>query len=337
MAYRVLQYQKEILEKGKSVPINVVHGEEEYLVRALLDRLRSLYGDNVTVVWGDEIEPEEIYTVLSESSLFSSSTEKAVVVLRAEELLKRLKSRRALTSFTDTLGKLKSTRLYLVFGRKLTSQDLSREPLRSLSASGHLIVADRLSPAKVREIVRKKLEREAGGVEESALNLLVEMCGSNLMILRYEVEKLIAYAGGRKVTEEDVRKVSFPWESYTIFDFIDSFLSGDLEGALRALEDAYRKGVPALQIQSTLASYALKLHTLHRLLERGENVERALDSVGARHSFLRAKLRGYLDTCGRERAKELVESLHRLDLSQKLYFANPERSLRNFVAEFLRG
>ncbi len=337
MAYRILQYQKEILEKGKSVPVNIVHGEEEFLVRALLDRLKALYGENASFVWGDEIDPEEIYTVLSEGSIFSSAAEKAVVVLRAEELLKKLRSKKALSSFTETLRKLKSTTLFLVFSGKLSSQDLSREPLKSLSGMGHVIVADRLNPSRVREMVRRKLEREAGGIEENALNLLVEMCGGNLMVLRHEVEKLIAYAGGRKITEEDVRKVSFPWESYTVFDFIDRFFEGDLEKALRALEDAYRKGIPALQIQSTLASYALRLHTLHRLLRRGESADSALDKLKVRHSFLRTKLKAYLRTLGKERTAELVRSLHGLDLAQKLYYANPERSLRNFVAEFLRG
>ncbi len=337
MTYRILQYQKEVLEKGKAVPVNLVHGEEEFLVRTLIEKLKSLYGDNTTVVWGDDVRPEDVYNLLSEGSMFSAGADRAVVVLRAEEFFKKLRGRRALSSFTGTLGKLKRAKLFLVFSGKLTPQDLAKEPLKTIAKMGHVIAADRLSPAKVKEMVRRKLEREAGGVEEEALNLLVDMCGGNLTVLRQEVEKLIAYAAGEKITPRMVREVCSPWESYTVFDFIDSFMKGNLEGSLRALEDSCRKGIPALQIQSTLASYALRLYTLHRLLSRGKDVEKALDSLGVRHSFLRMKLKGYLESFPQKRLRDLVLSLHRLDADQKLRFVNPETSLRNFTIDFLRS
>jgi len=241
MTYRVLQYQREVLEKGKAVAVNLVHGEEEFLVKTLIEKLKSLHRDNVAVVWGDEVRPEDIYALLSEGSMFSTGTDRVVVILRAEEFFRKIRGRRSLSSLTHTLGKLSRAKLFFVFSRKLTPQDLSKEPLRSVAGMGHVITADKLNLSKVKEMVRRKLEREAGGVEEEAVNLLVDMW------------------------------VCFPWESYTVFDFIDSFMKGDPEGALRALEDAYRKGIPALQIQSTLTSYALRLYTLHRLLNAGKD------------------------------------------------------------------
>jgi len=337
MTYRVLQYQREVLEKGKAVAVNLVHGEEEFLVKTLIEKLKSLHRDNVAVVWGDEVRPEDIYALLSEGSMFSTGTDRVVVILRAEEFFRKIRGRRSLSSLTHTLGKLSRAKLFFVFSRKLTPQDLSKEPLRSVAGMGHVITADKLNLSKVKEMVRRKLEREAGGVEEEAVNLLVDMCGGNLTVLKQEVEKLIAYAGGEKVTGDMVREVCFPWESYTVFDFIDSFMKGDPEGALRALEDAYRKGIPALQIQSTLTSYALRLYTLHRLLNAGKDVEKALDSLGIKHSFLRMKLRSYLESFPSGKLKDLILSLQRLDADQKLRFANPETSLKNFTIVFLRN
>jgi len=173
-------------------------------------------------------------------------------------------------------------------------------------------------------------------VEEDALNLMVEMCGGNLTILRQEVEKLIAYADGSRITVEMVRSICLPWESYNLFDFIDAFLSGDLKKSLRALEDSYRRGISALQLQSVLINYTLRLYTVHRLLKRGVSLEKALEAVGARHSFLKAKLKEYANRVSPQRLRELLTALHRLDTLQKTHFLNPEASLRNFTAEFLR-
>ena len=336
MDYRVLQYQKEVLEKGKTKPLNLIHGEEEYLVRSLIDKLRSLYGENLSLLRGEEVDLEELYSFASEGSIFSSTADKAVLLLNFEEFLKKLgKKKKVLESLINFLKSLKSTKLFAVVGRKLTKQELLKEPYRTFSALGDVILADRLSPKKVKEIVRKKLERESGGIEEEALDLLVGICQGDLMVLRQETEKLILYSEGRKVTAEDVRKVCAPWGDYSLFDLVDRFFEGDLEGTLRVVEDLERKGVPALQTIGMLSGYITKLFALKELISKGEVLERALDTLGIKHSFSRLKFKGYLEKMSSERLEKMLETLYRLDYNVKVFFASPEKELRKFLTSSL--
>ncbi len=335
MTYKAVQYQKEVLEGGKVKTLNLVHGEEEFLVRTLIDKLKNKFAENFTLTWGDELELGDLYELFSEGSIFSATTEKAVVIMKFDEFLKKLGRKKKNTeNLTDLLKNLKSTKLFAVVGHKLTAQELSREPYKTFSALGDIILADRLPTKRVKDIVRKKFEREAKGIEEEALNLLVEMCGGNLMVLKHESEKLIAYSEGRKVTREDVKNVCFPWEDHTLFDLIDSFFERDAERTLRVLRDAYRKGTPPIQILGMLSGYVTKLYVVQELLSEGERLDNALEKVGVKHQFAKLKFKNYLDKTPKERARELLEALYRLDYAIKVGFADPQRSVEKFATDY---
>ena len=333
--FKVLQYQKEVLEKGRVKPVNLVHGEEEYLVKTLEGKLRDIYGDNFTLAWGDETSLEDLYELTAEGSMFSQTSDRVVFLRSFEDFLKKLgRRKKSMESLLALLKRLSRSKLFMVVERKLSSQDLSKEPFKTISSVGDVILADRLSAKKVKEIVRKKLEREAGGIDEEALDLLVDLCQGDLMILKGETEKLIAYSEGKRITAEVVGRVCTPWGSYGVFEFLDTFFAGDLAKSLRALRDMFASGVPPLQIMTTLGNYAMRIYTAHLLLEQGQSLEKTLDTLGIKHRFSQLKFKTYLEKFPKERAKELLEALYRLDLSVKVYFANPEAALRNFTVDF---
>jgi len=332
--FKILQYQKEILEKGKAKSVVLIHGEEEYLVKAFIDKLRSIYGQSFSLRWGDELEPEEIFSLVSEGSIFGGS-ENAVVVLDFEEFLKKVgRKKKSLEALINTLRKIRSSKLFLVVGRKLSSQELSKEPFKTIASIGDVVFADKLHPKRIAEIVKRKFEKEGGGIEEEAARLLIEMCGGDLMALKQESEKLITYANGEKVTAEDVKKVCVPSESYTPFDFIDYLFEGDLNKALRSLKDTFSKGVPPLQILGLLYNYAIKLYTAFELKRKGESIDKALEAVGVKHQFAKMKFKRYMEKIDEEKLRALIDRLYRLDLRVKTYFSDPQRELMSFVIGF---
>jgi len=160
------------------------------------------------------------------------------------------------------------------------------------------------------------------------------MCGNNLMVLKHESEKLIAYSEGRKITLEDVKKVCFPWEDPTLFDLIDSFFERDTERTLRVLRDAYTKGTHPIQILGMLSGYVTKLYVVHELLSEGDRLENALEKVGVKHQFAKLKFKNYLDKTSKSRARELLENLYKLDYALKVSFADPHRSLEKFATDY---
>ncbi len=334
--FKILPYQKEVFEKGKSKPLVIVHGEEEYLKKTFLGKLKETYGDSLRILWGDEAEPLHLYELSREGSIFSARTDTALVILEAEAFLKKFsRGKKKAEELKRRLKNLKGGHIFFFFGTKLTNQDLAKEPLKSLSALGDVVLADSLSLKKVKDIVRRKLEREGGGIEESALELLVGMCHGDLMVLKQEVEKLIAYAGKERVTEEIVRKVCFHWDSSSLFDLLDAFYGKDLQGALRSFKSCVLQGLLPLQILASLTGYGVKLYFIRLFLKKGERLEKAMEKVGIKHGFMKMKFKKFLDLWKEEELKALLQKLYRAELSIKAYFSDPQRELQNLIVKAL--
>jgi DNA polymerase-3 subunit delta len=337
MEFRVTVYQKEVLERGEVKNLNLVHGEEEYLIKTLLEKLRSRFG-GIRVLWGDEISPEELLPSASEGDLFGTSGGRVVVVHRFDDLVKRVRRRkRTLESFVAGLRKLKEVKIFALVYGKLSPEELSREPYRTFASQGDVILADRIPRKKVLELVRRKFQREGGGIEEEALELLVDLCGGDLMVLRQEVEKILVYAGKERVGKETVEKVCAPWETGTVFDLLEALFSKDAEKALRVLKALERAGVPPLQVQALIVSQIIRLYTLARAKERGGDTEKVLDRLGVRHSFARAKIKSYLGRVNLRELRTTVEKLYRMDRLAKVSFTPPESLVREFVLQFTSG
>ncbi len=332
--YKILFYQKKVLEKGLVKPVNLIHGEEKFLIKGLIEKLRRIYKNNLQILWGDEIQMEDLFNAMSMGNVFLKPKEMVVVVLKAESFLGKLRSKKSVNTLKNTLQKQRSSKTFFVFDKKLSSQEISKEPVKSLCEIGDIILADKLSTDKIRDLLKRKFEREAGGIEEKALNLLMEKCGADLQVLRQEADKLIAYAQGNKITQEEVRKVCLSWEEESLFGYIDSLFEGNLDKALRSLKAVLREGVAPLQIQSLLINYALKLYIMHKLIERGINTEEALNTLGVKNSFLRNKFKSYLKTLQKNKIFKLLTALHTLDIQQKVYYINPETSLIKFTVDF---
>lgn len=334
MEVRATSFQKEVLEKGRLKPLNLIHGEEEYLVKTVVEKLKEKFG-SVRVLWGDEASPEDLLLEASEGSVFSASKEGVVVVFRFDELVKRVRRRKkSLEGLLSILRKIKNSYLFAVVPVKLSPEDMSKEPYKTFAEEGCVILADRIPQKRVRELVKRKFEREGGGIEEDALDLLLELCGTDLAVLKVESEKLLTYAGKERVTKETVLKVCVPWEGGSVFELMDAFFSKDAEGILKNLSFLERSGVPLLQVQALFASQLVKLFAVARSVERGGDAEKVFESIGIRHSFARSKMSGYLSKVSSKELRNLIERLYKLDRAEKVFFLPPEKAFREFLLSF---
>jgi len=331
-----LEYQREALSKGKIKPVNLIHGDEEFLVRSLRERLEKLYGEGFKLLWGDEIDLEELKRSLSDSALFSQTSEEVIFVQDFESLLKRLgRSKKGVESLVRLIKRVKRKKLFFVVGKKLKAQELSKEPFRTIASLGDVVVAGKLPKDKVANMVKRKMEREGGGIEPEALELLVDMCDGDLTALKHEVEKLLVYLRGKRATVEVVRRVCTRWGEGGLSQFTDRFFSGDLEGSLRSLEEVLSGGTHALQVLSAISSYAIKLYGIHALLEEGLTEEEAMKAVGVSHPFLRLKLKEHLPKNPKWKVLKLLRELHRTDLEVKTSYKDLGKALRTLITGYL--
>ena len=82
----ITEYQKNLSQKTLK-RINLVHGEEEYLVKTLLDKLRDLYP--VSIIWGDEVSLQDFERTITTGGMFGK--EEILFIYKAMDLLGDIK------------------------------------------------------------------------------------------------------------------------------------------------------------------------------------------------------------------------------------------------------
>ncbi len=331
MKYLAAKFIKEVLGNGKLSAITLVGGDEEYLIKSVLDGIKSAY--QYRSLWGDEIDIDELKGEVLSQGMFSQKSQDVCIIYRTELFLKSLK-KKEMESFKGLLNG-PSSKLVFVVNHSLSDKELSKEPLKTISSKGDVVLCNRLGKQKVKELVKRKFEREGDGIEEEALELLLSMTGADLMLLKHESEKLLIYAGKRKVTVQDVKSVCFAHAGAGIFEFIDAFFDKDLARALASLRSLLSTGVSPLQVQALLVSYAVKLYTIQRAIQEGEPLESALTKAGVNHPFMKLKFKNFLRKFEKGEGARLLEELYALDLKTKSFYGSPEENLEEFLLKRL--
>ncbi len=102
---------------------------------------------------------------------------------------------------------------------------------------------------------------------------LVQRCGDNQQILLREVEKLQAYAGGRRVTIDDIRVLAIPTVEASIFDLLDSVALGRGSATFTAVDDLLSLGERADVLFARISRYFQNLAKVAAMRDEGMRPE----------------------------------------------------------------
>lgn len=117
------------------------------------------------------------------------------------------------------------------------------------------------SEAEIRDFILKRLGKDHRPITENALRLLMEKCGTDLMQISNEVEKLVSYTFKKDgIRPEDVEAICTTQVEDKVFLMLDEVFKGNYDGAMK-----YYKDLLTLQ-QSPLKILALIESQLRLLL-----------------------------------------------------------------------
>ena len=98
-------------------------------------------------------------------------------------------------------------------------------------------------------------------VENSTLNDLIEISGTNLLSLMNEIRKLIEYAGeGGKITQESVNLLAVKQMESVIFELTDNLGNKKIDKAIEVLDNLIYQKEPLQKILITLYNHFKKLY-----------------------------------------------------------------------------
>jgi DNA polymerase III subunit delta len=245
-------------------PIQAVVGEDTYLAEQALEALlQQAIGDDrqeaLQVLYGDEKKWEQVVSAARTGSLFVAH--RAVVVRRADQLKG---DEEAIASYAED----PSPGVTLVF--LATKPDRRRSAWKKLLAKATVHDAAPKKGRALRSHVEEELRRRGLRFAPDALQELLGEVGQDLRRLMGEVDKLEAWADGRReISADDLAAVLGRGLGQPLYLLSDAFASRDTPGSLELVERLLGDGEEGLRILTTLHRSLRQVRLVWALREAG--------------------------------------------------------------------
>lgn len=133
-----------------------------------------------------------------------------------------------------------------------------------------MIEANPLQIQDVRKWIIEQGKEQQVTIENEAIDLLVELVGSNVMILSQELQKLFLFAGqsGTIARDQVVQLVPKSVEQ-NVFTLVEKVVSKNIAGAMRILHELLVKQEEPIKILALLAGQFRLLHQVKELQTHG--------------------------------------------------------------------
>lgn len=330
----------------------ILSGPDDFTIARSLHEIKKQIGDeaslamSTTTLDGKQVTPEQLKTVCETLPFM---TAKRLVIV--EGLLARFEPRRqprtqtARTAKQTTLPEWKdpekqkrfivsmssmpeSTILVLVDGEIKSANPI----LKGLAGKGTAKSFPFIKGASLTQWVQKRVDAERGSIAPRALALLARLVGGNLWTMAGEIDKLVLFASGRRIEEEDVKTMVGYAQQTTVFIMIDAVLDFKAEPAEQSLQKLLQDGTAPAQLLALLARQVQLIVRARELRSHRKSSTEIQQILGVPEWVLRKTL----EQAGRHSLPRLRDVYHYLlntDLAIKTGQYDAELAMTILVAE----
>lgn len=178
----------------------------------------------------------------------------------------------------------------------------------------------------------KEIDGE-GKISKTALDKLIVFCGNDTNILDKEIQKLVNYAEGRIIKEEDIEILVRAKIDSNIFQTIDALAGRRKMEALKLLHRHLERGEDPFYI---LSMFIYQFRNLIKIADLKENYgarEQEIVRISKSHPFVVKKSMAQLRMFPLEKLKKIYQKLSDLDTKVKTGQIEIKLALDKFIVE----
>ncbi|WP_114745257.1 DNA polymerase III subunit delta [Falsibacillus pallidus] len=158
----------------------------------------------------------------------------------------------------------------LVFIAPYEKLDERKKMTKLLKKEAEVLEAKKLSEADIKIWIRNKAAGNGVQIDEEAIEMLLVLAGTNLMMISSEIDKLSLYAGDTKhIDLKTVENLTARSLEQNIFTLVEMVVKRDIEGALRIYYDLLKQNEEPIKILSILSGQFRLLYQVKELSRKG--------------------------------------------------------------------
>jgi DNA polymerase III subunit delta len=325
----------------------ILLGQDDFSQRQWLDEIKrgmddqALLAANTTAFDGQQMTLDQLRTVCETMPFLA---EKRLVIVSG--LLERFEPKSKFSRQKKTtpasnqqngykllagyITKLPDSIILVLIDGKIKSNN---PLLRELSTKAEVKSFPLLKDTELRQWIQKRVTEEGGSISSPAVDLLAKIVGSNLWAMANEINKLVLFASGRRIEEEDIKTVVSYIQEANVFAMVDAILDFKAGIAEQLLQQLLQAGAAPAYLLVMLSRQVRMIVQVKELTSRGESKIEIQDKLGLTKEFAWRKT---LEQAGKypwARLKEVYHKLLEADLSIKTGKYGGELTLNLLIAE----
>lgn len=318
------------IEKKEIKQFYLLFGAEDYLKRQYRDKLAEALVDTEDTMNYNYFEGNnfQLQAVLDIGETLPFFTDKRVIVLENSGLFKKAPEEieKRLEQFPDSTHVIfvekevdKRSRLYKWIGKHGYASELNTPDEKMLITW-----------------VKGLCRAEGKQIEDSAIFYFVEHMGTDMLLLKNELEKLFCYRyESERITVEDIREVCVSQASDKMFEMLDAIGVHNQDKALLLYHDLLALREPAMRVLYMLTRHFHILMQMSVLMSEGKDNKGMAAACGI-PPFSVKKYAAQAEKYSYERLKNMVEKCQATDQGIKTGMVQDVVGVELLIVEFSR-
>ena len=280
----------------------LIVGEDPYIRGREEERLRDKFLSLQEVDLNYSVHaPDDMDRIMDSLGTMPFLSDRRVVLVKGAEVMSD-------PSLKSMLAYLEKPALTSVLVLSADSSFRKNKSFSKFSSLTEVIKADTPDETTMKKWIRSFFKKENVDISQGAVDLILELKGTDVQGVKVELEKLLAFSSGERILEEHVGKLIGRSVTETVFKLVDAINSKDSGWSLRILEDLYDQKKPPQEIIGYLSWYTRIVQKIKLLASRGVDPSRMAGELGYSPAYTR-RLEDQSRKISRKRLKKWLDLL----------------------------
>ncbi|MGI2326530.1 DNA polymerase III subunit delta [Planococcus sp. YIM B11945] len=324
------------IRSGQIDPVYLVVGNESYFIEKTVDLLKHKLTDGELELSIFDLEEVPVDRVIEEADTIPFFSDRKLIVVKNASFLKA--AERGKEKIDHDLKLLEAwlenppSSCVTVFIAPYEKLDERKKVTKLMKQHTVLVEAKSLQANDLEVWLQHEAKSFGKQIKKGAADKLVEMAGTNLTLLSSELEKMSLYLGSgeEEITAELVEKMTARTLEQDAFKMLQSYLDGDVSGALSVYYDLLRQKEEPVALTALLASQIRFMIHVFYLQKKGYHAQQISKQLKA-HPYRVKLLVEKRQQIPENRLLEVLGDLADIDLQLKTVSGNRERILEFFL------
>jgi DNA polymerase-3 subunit delta len=263
--------------------IFVFYGDEDFLINKAILEIEKQHPNGQVIKY--ELNETNIRKLLEDASMVSLFDEEKIIIGYNADFLSGVVKKEKINHDIESLSKYlkhpnpNSTIILVVPSDKL---DKRKKIVKELNDKAEVRELNKLSSAGLVNFAKEIFAKNNYQISLKALNMLIELVGSNLYLLNSECEKLMIYkVDEKKIDDADVEEMITKYDFDDDFALTDAVINKDIDRSLALYSELLKRNEEPIKIIVMLANKFRLIFQVKRLHSKGFNNYQIASELGA--------------------------------------------------------